>query len=695
LNFGIISELPLWLILPCTFSGALVALVLYYRDSASGFSKRLTIFLGILRFLTFTLISFLLLSLLVRTIVREVENPEIVVGIDNSTSMIKGVDSVALTSQMPEILRQFRSGLGDKFEIKFFGFGQNVRESETHDFTDSKTDIAALIAFVNARYYNRNLGAMVLLSDGIYNSGENPIYQVQKAGYPVYTLKFGDTTINRDVVINKVNHNRYAYKGNRFPIEVVVHARQSSGESTRVSVTSDDKEIFTREIKISSGNQVFTIPLFIDAGESGLRKFRISVDAVAGEVNLENNTRNIFVEVREMTQKIAIVAASPHPDLAALKRTFENSNNYEADLVFAENYKPGALEYSMFILHQLPSSSAKSADLMAEISRLNIPALFIIGEQTDLSLFNKFQAGVSLTGYNKSVNEALPVLNKDFPLFLLSEQTGNLLSNLPPLVTPFANYQLSNATYVLAHQQIGQLKTEMPLIAFSQTADSRYGFIAGEGIWKWRMQDYLLNKNHNTFDDLVGKSVQYLAQPAEKGKFRVIWNNYYSENDPVNFSAKLFNDSDEPITGPEIKLLIINEKGQEYSYSFSSNDETYFLSVGSLPPGLYNFRAETNPGTGILTKTGNFAVTELNLEDVNSVADHRLMDALALESGGNSFLQSEIDKLIDEIKNREDIKPIVYSKKRFTDLVDFYPLLILIIVLMGIEWFLRKYAGSY
>lgn len=695
MNFGIISELPLWLILVCILTGALLALLLYYRNSASGFSRRLSVFLGILRFLTFTLVSFLLLSLLVRTLQREVENPEIVIGIDNSASMTRDGDSAGIVSQVPELIRLIQKGLGNKFEIKYYLFGQEVRESETPDFSDSKTDVSSLLGFINSRYYNRNLGALVLMSDGIYNSGENPLYQVKQTAYPVYTVKFGDTTINRDIIISKVNHNRYAFKGNRFPIEVVVHARQVPGESSRVSVWGEDKELFSRDLTISSGNQVFTIPLFIDAGEPGLRKFRISVDAVEGEINTQNNTRNIFVEVREMKQKIAIVADSPHPDLAALKRAFESSNNYDAGLFYADNYTANTADYSLFILHQLPSSAAKSAELLADISRLKIPVLFILGEQTNLNALNKLQAGISLTGFNKSVNEALPVLNKDFPLFIISGQTGNLLSVLPPLVSPFANYQLSNASYVLAYQQIGQLKTELPLIAFSQTADSRYGFIAGEGIWKWRFQDYALNKNHDTFDDLMAKAVQYLSQPTDKGKFRVIWNNYYTGNDPVDFSAKLFNESDEPITGPEIKLLITNEQGQEYSYSFSSNDETYFLRVGSLPPGLYSFKAETNPGTGILTKTGNFVVTALNLEDVNSVADHRLLDAIAYESKGNSFMKDEVSKMIDEINAREDIKPIVFSKKRYTDLVDFYPLLILIVLMMGLEWFLRKYAGSY
>ena len=536
---------------------------------------------------------------------------------------------------------------------------------------------------------------MVLLSDGIYNAGENPLYALRNSMYPVFTVKFGDTTVKRDLIISGVNHNRYAYKGNRFPVEVKVHAREAAGASTNLTVYQDGKEIFSRPIKVSSANQVFTIPFFIEAGETGLKKYSIALEAIPDEINTTNNRREIFVEIKEMRQKVALVAASPHPDLAALKRALENSNNYQVDLFMAADFNAKVTDYSLFILHQLPSATNQSNRLTDEIIKNKIPVLFILGSQSDLSRLNQFKTGLTLSGFNQSTNEALPMLNKDFPLFMLSTPMEKLFVVLPPLISPFANYQISNATYILAYQKLGQAITNIPLIAFTQTAEVRYGIIAGEGIWKWRMQDFAINATHQTFDDLINKTVQYLSQPGDKGNFRLYWNNYYAENEPVDFSARLYNDTDEPITGPEVEMQITNEDGKEYNYSFTTNGLIYQLSAGSLPAGLYSFKALTDPGTGVVTRSGNFVVSPLNLEDVNTVANHRLLNAMASETGGTSFVPADVQKIIEVIKNREDIKPVVYSKKRYTDLVDFFPLLMLIILLMGVEWFLRKFHGSY
>lgn len=695
MGFQIISGLPFWFVLLCLAMGAAVSAILYFRNKSTGFPRFLVIMLAALRFISFSLIAFLLLSPLIKTIGRSTEKPSVVIGIDNSSSMFSGQDSAFLTKALPDFYNQINTELANKFDVRFYTFGQDVKQSDKPDFKEAKTDISSFISAINAEFYNRNLGAMVLLSDGIYNAGENPLYPLRNSMFPVFTVKFGDTTVKRDLIISGVNHNRYAYKGNRFPVEVKVHAREAVGASTNLIVTSDGKEIFSRAIKVSTANQVFTIPFFIEATETGLKKYSIAIETIADEINTTNNRREIFVEVKEMRQKIALVAASPHPDLAALKRSLENSNNYQADLFMIGDFNGKVADYSLFILHQLPSSANQATRMTDEIIQNKIPVLFILGAQSDLSRFNQLKTGLSLSGFNQSSNEALPSLNKDFPLFMLTKPMEALFASFPPLISPFANYQVSNATYILGYQKLGQAITGMPLVAFTQMAEVRYGLIAGEGIWKWRMQDFAENANHQTFDDLIHKSVQYLSQPGDKGNFRIYWNNYYAENEPVDFSARLYNDTEEPITGPEVEILITNEDGKEYNYSFTTKGLIYQLSAGALPAGMYSFTAKTDPGTGMLTKSGNFVVSPLNLEDVNTVANHRLLNAMADETGGVSFTPDDMKEIIEVIKNRDDIKPVVYAKKRYTDLVDFFPMLLLIIVLMGAEWFLRKFYGSY
>ena len=51
--------------------------------------------------------------------------------------------------------------------------------------------------------------------------------------------------------------------------------------------------------------------------------------------------------------------------------------------------------------------------------------------------------------------------------------------------------------------------------------------------------------------------------------------------------------------------------------------------------------------------------------------------------------------VINEIKNRGDITSISYKEATFNDLIDYKILLFLLLLLLSIEWFLRRWLGAY
>ncbi len=142
-------------------------------------------------------------------------------------------------------------------------------------------------------------------------------------------------------------------------------------------------------------------------------------------------------------------------------------------------------------------------------------------------------------------------------------------------------------------------------------------------------------------------------------------------------------------------MTISGDDGNKYEFEFSAIGEAYTLNAGSLRPGLYEYTATAGSGIDMLTQRGSFVVTALNLEDINTVANHQILNRLSYLTGGKSISPAETASLAELISSREDMKPVTYTRKRYTDLLNFYPLLLLIIGLLGAEWFLRKYHGSY
>jgi hypothetical protein len=88
-------------------------------------------------------------------------------------------------------------------------------------------------------------------------------------------------------------------------------------------------------------------------------------------------------------------------------------------------------------------------------------------------------------------------------------------------------------------------------------------------------------------------------------------------------------------------------------------------------------------------------VSAIDLEALNTVADHHLLYQLAGESGGNLYYPADLERLAEDIIDREDIRPVTYTRKKYEDLLNKGWLLALITGLLTLEWFLRKRAGSY
>ena len=69
---------------------------------------------------------------------------------------------------------------------------------------------------------------------------------------------------------------------------------------------------------------------------------------------------------------------------------------------------------------------------------------------------------------------------------------------------------------ILLYQKTGSIVTNNPLMFFDQNLNSKSGVILGEGIWRWKLHDYLKNNNNDSFDEMILKTIQYLSVKADK-----------------------------------------------------------------------------------------------------------------------------------------------------------------------------------
>jgi hypothetical protein len=289
----------------------------------------------------------------------------------------------------------------------------------------------------------------------------------------------------------------------------------------------------------------------------------------------------------------------------------------------------------------------------------------------------------------------LPALNKDFALFNLSDDAKKSISYFSPLQVPFGSIKLSAGAAVFYHQKIGNVTTNEPLIAFNEINGIKEGVILGEGLWRWRISNYQQAQNHDAFEEIFGKIVQYLSVKTDKRLFKVNYQNTYKEGENIVLDANLYNESFEPINEPDIKINVFNEAGKSFSYQFSKNENGYYLNIPSLPVGNYRFEASTKVGEKQLKENGSFVVKQVNIEALNTTANHQLLNAIANKTGAKMVYPNQIEILEKLLSNKEDIVAVSYSEEKLQDLVNLKWVFYLLMAFLTIEWFLRKRFGGY
>lgn len=647
------------------------------------------------RFIAVVLLSFFLLSPLVKTTSRDVEKPVIIFVQDNSASVLINKDSAYYKNQYRKDVSVLITALSEKYDTNTYVFSSDVKSGLKIDFSGKQTDMSALMDELETRFSNRNVGAVIFASDGLYNKGTNPVYSLTKIKAPFYTIALSDTAIKRDLLVKKVAHNRYAFLGNSFPLEIVVNANKLKSEKTILSVAKGGQNLFSQAVTINTDNYFLTVPVMLDAKQPGLQRYTISLTDVKGEVSYVNNKQDVFIEVLDSRQKILILANAPHPDVAAIKETIEKNQNYIVESYLASDFNKRFTGYNLIILHQLPSSSAAS-QVADDALKSNVPVLFIIGSQTSLNQFNNLKSGLSISAASRGqTNDALASVSPNFTLFTLNEKLKSFIPKCPPLQSPFGNFSTANSANVLLYQKIGSVATQNPLLLYNEDAIKKCAVIAGEGIWKWKLLDYAEHGNNDLFDELISKTVQYLSVKIDKSLFRVKCNNKFFEDDAIEFDAEFYNESYEPINDPEVSLTIINDEKKSYPFTFSKTANAYRLNAGSFPVGNYKYDAKVKSGNKVYSAKGEFSVSAMQIESTNTTADHQLLFSMAKKSGGEMVYPANMSKLAEMINAREDVKPISYMHKNLDDLINLKYIFFLLLALLSAEWFLRKWSGGY
>lgn len=659
-----------------------LAVAFFFYGYKSKLNNRLRWFFGILRFLTvFVLILLLFNPKFYQNTYFNVK-PTLAVAIDNSQSVNylergKDVDSFLGFIQNNE-------ALNNRFEISYYKFGKELSRMDSLNFDELQTNISQPLQSLNEIYKN-STAPIILVTDGNQTLGIDYEFTAQNSRQPIYSIILGDTIVYKDLAINQINVNRYAFLRNEFPVEVFISYTGNEIEKSVFTVRQGNSTLYQENVTFSAQDNSKVLNFNLSANQVGIQRYTAEIRPLENEKNIENNQRFFAVEVIDQATNVLLVSDIVHPDQGALKKSITSNEQRKFEMDTPENAVNRIDDFELVILYQ-PSN--RFSQLIERLAQANQNTLWITGTSANNWMFlNSKQNYFEKRAYSNE--QVQGYLNPSYSQFSVDDFG---LSNLPPLESTLGDLKINVPHDVMLQQRIMGIFTENPLLATFEENNRRQAILDGEGLWRWRANVYVRNNSFKPFDDFLSSLVQYLSSNQRKTRLEVNAESFYYNSGDVKISAQYFDQNYVFNNSASLAISLKNtETEQQYTFPLLLKTNFYEVNLSSLPAGDYTYTVSVVDEA--LSSSGSFSIIDFNVEKQFLNANSDKLKRVSETSGGQSYFVSDYTSLENDLMSNNSYATVQKSEQKTVTLLDWKTLLFLLVLLLGIEWFSRKYHG--
>ena len=673
------TELILYVILAGILALS-IALFQYIYKSKN--RSRTIMLLAFLRFVTIFSVFLLLINPKFDKVTFYNEKPNLVVVLDNSES-IGYLGHNAQAKRIIETL-QLSDSLNQRFKLDFYTFGKDVNPLDSISFKDKQSNISKV--FKKLSEVNSNsVSPTIIITDGNQTYGNDYQFMGKNYKQPIFPIILGDTTKFSDLKFEQLNVNKYAYLKNKFPIEIIAVYTGNASITTQLKITSGNTLVHTQNLNFNSSKTSQVINVTLPANKVGVSSYKAELVPLTNEKNTVNNVKNFAVEVIDQKTNVALVSDILHPDLGTLKKSIESNEQRSASILIPEEYISKINDFQLVILYQ-PNNTFRV--LYQEIQRLKRNAFVILGTKTDWQFLNSIQSD-----YRQEVTRQLenfqPTLNQNYATFIIDDLN---FSDFPPLQAEFGQTTYNIPINTILYKTVNGIQIDEPLLATYEVNDSRYAILNGENIWKWRAQIFLDENVFNTFDNFIGKLVQYLSSNQLKSRLNLDYESFYNGNEDIKITVQYFNKNYEFDANASLNIVLTNiDNNNSTTLPFVLKNTNYQVDLSGLEPGDYSFTVSVVNEN--ISKSGSLKILDYNVEQQFLNADVTRLQQLATNSNGTAYFMDNIKALPNDLISDSRFITIQKSNKNVVPLIDWKFLLGIIALSLGLEWFIRKYNG--
>lgn len=606
------------------------------------------------------------------------------------------------------------------------------------------TSLEGLLGQTTRQLVSVPVGAVLLLADG---NETLPAHGKSQAGRnPLFVVGFGDAWGGDDRRIEDLRYPDTAFADDLITIEATVVDRLSGvdvGSEAVVKLVEAGKILQEQRIELLAGAAAVSLSFQLE--NEGLHELELTVSPLDNERFLSNNKLTLGVDVRKARSRILILAPRPGWDVRFLRQAADREarlasevvHNTGRGLAFADSLTPFGMPdwstYDALILvgwEHLPPNLDYS--LLGEAVSAGLGLLVL--PEPPASIVSRVPAPeeglesllpVTLAGSRWAWGDHFVFpdsLANEHPVMagVLTPGAHTMGTDLPPLPGMLESaIKMGGKVLLAGGPRGGGISRSLPLLSVQTLGQGRTAFWSGSRMWElafWpgKSGRETSSEEVDAVDRLIRNLLVWLADGNdESGLGFVGRQSFFQEGERLGLGAHWRDMRGHPVTDGRLSLKVSwvapagqgdedapfgdnDHRSQEFSSSgFDPTLEAYPFDLPALPPGHYRLTLHGEGETEVRGDTRDIVITEHSVEQMQVRQDARRLAQLADRLGCRYLDSHETgsrEKLLEELLAL-DWKGAVLENRRQWHPTSGWPFLVVVVILLGCEWFLRRRNG--
>ena len=674
------ADLVLWVIL---FIGTGLFVYLYKII----FNEKWHQFLISYRIIIFFILGILLLNPVINFSGEKEKKLDWAIFIDNSAS-IKYHQTPSINAVQLGI-ESLVNKLSEKdISYHLYQFSDNIQKVNSPQLIGNGVTTNIGIIPETIKQLGNQIAGVVIISDGLITEGKDPIKDFQEFDFPIHTIGIGEGSELVDVTIESIDAPTVVLKSDWVDVNITIQSVGNIGDRLSVSLYNNRELQGSKHIRLMGMESKKEINFRFRPKEIGKQQYEVRISSVEDEIDIQNNRQKFSLLVLKDRYKVALLTGSPNKNTSVLKQKLKNNPRVELDhfiRITETRFQPAIKTfwespYELIIFDNYPIKplSSNFVRILGKKLLSNQSALFLIlGPNQTIVSFN------GITSILGVVTEDSTIESNRFYWEFVDEQI-DAGGNFPPLKQNIliTGKQVSSDTLAVTEQG-------WPLWLRNQNGTIRTMIWTSPELNTLYFHDQKLSQE-GSFSVIWNQSISWLLKSGgEHENFFRLNKNRYQQGEMVQVTGT------QPFekTQDKTENIIINVTHgstdiitRDILYNI---EEQRWLGEFRAPgPGEYNYSIQLESNQDPI-QTGTFQILESQIELNQVYLNKKLLATISNSTNGQFFVWDSRDSLFSEInpKVRREFKAeiIKFNESRV--------LLIIMILLLCVEWFIRRNRG--